>query len=80
MANDSRLDQDKELSWDEAHDYAKEMNEKKFAGHSDWRLPTIHEASSLYDEEKLNKDFKGGGYQDRFGISTGSGQLHLDRR
>jgi len=60
MANDSRLDLDKEVSWDEAHDYAKEMNEKKFGGHSDWRLPTIHEASSLYDEEKLNKDFKGG--------------------
>jgi hypothetical protein len=60
MANDSRLNLDKELSWDEAHDYVKEMNEKKFGGHPDWRLPTIHEASSLYDEEKLNKDFKGG--------------------
>jgi formylglycine-generating enzyme required for sulfatase activity len=60
MANDSRLDKDKELSWDEANEYAREMNEKKLGGHSDWRLPTIHEASSLFDEEKLNKDFKGG--------------------
>ena len=60
MANDSRLDLDQEVSWDEANGYAKETNEKKFAGHSDWRLPTIHEASSLYEEEKLNKDFKGG--------------------
>jgi hypothetical protein len=60
MANDSRLDKDKELSWDEANEYATEMNQQKFGGHADWRLPTIHEASSLYDEEKLNKDFKGG--------------------
>ncbi len=60
MANDSRLDKDKELSWDEAQAYLKEMNEKQFGGHSDWRMPTIHEASSLYDEQKLNKDFKGG--------------------
>jgi len=62
MANDSRLDKDKELSWDEAQAYLKEMNEKQFGGHSDWRLPTIHEASSLYDEQKLNKDFKGGDF------------------
>jgi hypothetical protein len=29
-------------------------------GFDDWRIPTIHEASSLYDKEKLNKDVKGG--------------------
>ena len=49
MANDSRLDKDKEMSWDEANEYAKEMNEQKFAGHSDWRLPTIGELEKLYD-------------------------------
>ena len=42
MANDSRLDKDKELSWDEAQAYLKDMNEKQFGGHSDWRMPTIH--------------------------------------
>ena len=60
MNNDSRLDLDKEVSWDEAIQYAEEMNKKKFAGKDDWRLPTIHEASSLFDEKLLNKDFKGG--------------------
>ena len=60
MANDSRLDLEKDVSWDEACEYVKKMNAKKFAGHDDWRLPTVHEASSLYEEKKLNKDFKGG--------------------
>ena len=60
MANDSWLDLEKEVSWDEAKQYAQDMNDKQFAGHNDWRLPSIHEASSLYEEEKLNKDSKGG--------------------
>jgi len=73
MANDSRLDLEKELSWDEAEKYAKQMNEKKFAGHDDWRLPTIHEASSLYEENKLNKDFKGGDIRIDSLFSPGAG-------
>jgi uncharacterized protein DUF1566 len=60
LANDSRLDLDKEITWDEAEQYAREMNEKNFAGHNDWRMPTIHEATSLFEKSKLNKDFKGG--------------------
>ncbi len=60
MANDSRLDLDREVTWDEAEAYAKEMNEKEFGGHDNWRLPTLQEALSLYDADKLNKDFKNG--------------------
>jgi hypothetical protein len=59
MAKDSRLDLDKEVSWDEAEEYAKDMNQKNFAGHNDWRLPSFHEAQSLFNQDKLNKDFKG---------------------
>ena len=32
MANDSRLDLEKELSWDETGEYAKQMNEKNSQG------------------------------------------------
>lgn len=60
MANDSRLDLDKEVSWEEAEKYVAEMNEKKVAGHGDWRMPSAQEALTLFDKNKLNKDFKGG--------------------
>ncbi|PIP71525.1 MAG: hypothetical protein COW89_11535, partial [Nitrospinae bacterium CG22_combo_CG10-13_8_21_14_all_47_10] len=56
MANDSRLDLDKEVSYAEAEKYTKEMNEKKLGGYEDWRMPTVHEAASIFDKEKLNKD------------------------
>jgi len=59
MANDSRLDLDKEVSYAETEEYVKKMNATKVGGFDDWRLPTVHEASSIYDKEKLNKDFKG---------------------
>jgi hypothetical protein len=60
IANDSWLDLEREVSWAMAEEYAKQKNTEKFSGHGDWRLPTIHEASSLFDEKKLNKDFKNG--------------------
>jgi hypothetical protein len=60
LANDSRLDLDKEVSYAEAEEYLKKTNEKKVGGFDDWRIPTTHEALSLYDKDKLNKDFKGG--------------------
>ena len=59
MANDSRLDLDKEVSFEEVDEYVKKTNNRKIGGYDDWRLPTVHEASSIFDKEKLNKDFKG---------------------
>ena len=59
MANDSRLDLDKELSWDEAHEYVKEVNEKKFAGFDDWRLAGFEEAQSLFAFSVSNRDKDG---------------------
>ena len=60
MSSDSRINLDKEVSWNEAEKYASDMNEKKIGGHDDWRMPSAQEALTLFDKNKLNKDFKGG--------------------
>ena len=47
------------LNWVQTRDYAEELNRKKFAGYSDWRLPTSIEAKSLFDKRYQNKDHMG---------------------
>ena len=59
MSNDSRINLDKEISWNEAEKYAADTNEKKVGGYDDWRIPSVQEALTLFDKNKLNKDFKG---------------------
>ncbi len=46
------------INWFEAHDYCEELNEKKFAGYDDWRLPSGEEAKSLFSfvQSNLDKD------------------------
>ena len=51
---DSHHDLGKPLSWYDALDYADRMNNKKFAGQTGWRLPTLKELSSLWDSSKPN--------------------------
>ena len=51
--------ENKWVNWYTANEYAQRMNNKKFAGHSDWRLPTVKEASSLYERRKRNTDKDG---------------------
>ncbi|PIQ96087.1 MAG: hypothetical protein COV67_11505 [Nitrospinae bacterium CG11_big_fil_rev_8_21_14_0_20_56_8] len=60
LARDSQLTLEKEVSWDEAEAFVKQINGQKTGGHDNWRLPTVQEASSLYDPAKLNKDANGG--------------------
>ena len=60
MSNDSKIDLNKEVSWDEAEKYAADVNNKKIGGYDDWRIPSAQEALTLFDKNKLNKDFKGG--------------------
>ncbi len=38
-------------SWNEISQYIKELNQKKYAGYSDWRLPTIEELATLFKEK-----------------------------
>ena len=59
MSNDYWQMEHKWVNWYTANEYAQRMNNKKFAGHSDWRLPTVKEASSLYERRKRNTDKDG---------------------
>ncbi len=53
---DSMIDLKKWVNYQESVDYARELREKKFAGHDDWRLPTRDEMQTLYDEALSQKD------------------------
>lgn len=44
------------VTWDEAKEYAQTFCTNRFAGRGDWRLPTLREAQSLYDDTQRNKD------------------------
>lgn len=46
---------DKYMSWTKAKKWVKTLNEKRYAGYNDWRLPTVEEALSLLESRK-NKD------------------------
>lgn len=47
------------VNWYTAMEFAQRMNNKKFAGYDDWRLPTPEEALQLYDRRKRNTDKDG---------------------
>ena len=47
------------MSWVQVRDYAEELNLKRYAGYSNWRMPNTAEARSLYDKNHSNKDHWG---------------------
>lgn len=47
------------VSWYSAQEFKRRMNNKKFAGYNDWRLPTPEEAHQLYDRRRRNLDKDG---------------------
>lgn len=69
---DSYHELKKGLNWYDALEYMDGKNTQKFAGHSDWRLPTLEELNNLWDASRpvsskdgeqigLPKEFKGKG-------------------
>ena len=47
------------INWFEAQDYCEILNEKKFAGYEDWRLPSGEEAKSAFSFTQSNTDKDG---------------------
>ncbi|CAI2719087.1 Lcl C-terminal domain-containing protein [Nitrospina watsonii] len=47
--DDSYLEMDKWVSWDEAKTWVSVLNQDEFAKRTDWRLPTRKEAQSIHD-------------------------------
>ncbi len=42
---------DEEMDWPEAKQWVDDLNDKGYAGYTDWRLPTVEEAISLLDSD-----------------------------
>ena len=70
--SDSYHELTKGLNWYDALEYITQKNSAKFAGHNDWRLPSLKELNQLWissgkikskDEETLGlpSEFEGGG-------------------
>jgi FixJ family two-component response regulator len=52
MVRDFRiLERRQPIGWNEANAWVEKINEEKYAGYSDWRLPTIQEFEAIYKED-----------------------------
>ena len=59
MSSDYWQMEHKWVNWYTAKEYVQRMNNKKFAGYNDWRLPSVKEANLLYERRKRNTDKDG---------------------
>ena len=59
LKKDSYQVKGKWCSWKGANKFVEKLNEEKFAGYDDWRLPKKTEARNLYEHESKNTDFNG---------------------
>ena len=54
--NDSMIDLKKWVNYQDSVDYVRGLNENKYAGYDDWRLPSRDEMLTLFDKSFENKD------------------------
>lgn len=47
------------INWYEANDFIETLNDRKFAGHDDWRLCGREESKALFSFSKSNTDYNG---------------------
>jgi serine/threonine-protein kinase len=47
---------DDSMSWGKAKKWVRSLNSRGYAGHHDWRLPTLEEAASLLQFDKNDSD------------------------
>lgn len=60
------------MSWNRAKDWIRNLNNRKYAGYQDWRLPTLEEAVSLLEPNKTNNLYTDPVFNDKqWGIWTG---------
>ncbi|MCP4105054.1 MAG: DUF1566 domain-containing protein [Desulfobacteraceae bacterium] len=45
---------DNYMNYDNARAYIDDLNRRKFAGHNDWRLPTLEELASLLENKRID--------------------------
>ena len=44
-------------SWDEAMAWAEKMNQQRYGGYNDWRVPTDAEYKALYDPRRSKRSY-----------------------
>lgn len=59
MKSDTWVELGRRITWHESQKYAQQKNEEKFAGFSNWRIPTASEAKFLFDNKLTNTDVEG---------------------
>ncbi|NIP99578.1 MAG: DUF1566 domain-containing protein [Nitrospinaceae bacterium] len=57
--SDTWVELGKLVTWWQAQDYVQELNNRKFAGHSNWRIPNGQEVRELFHPEFSNTDMEG---------------------
>ncbi|MDR4504132.1 MAG: DUF1566 domain-containing protein [Candidatus Scalindua sp.] len=65
-------------TWQDAEEWVKSMNSKKYAGFTDWRLPTLEEAASLLQTEASDNGLYIDSLFDRKQKYIWTGDLYVD--